>query len=81
MSEETNEFREIILSLLSKQIEYVLHNYPIQDQSVLEFFKRLQAFLLRINYYKPGYDESKSLCSFIWEIYAGFNKRGLLRFH
>jgi hypothetical protein len=74
MSEETNEFREIILSLLSKQIEYVLHNYPIQIQSVLEFFKRLRAFLLRMDSHKPGYDESKSLFSFIWETYAGLNK-------
>jgi len=75
MSEETNEFREIILSLevLSKQIDYVLHNYTIEDQKLFDFFKRLEAFLLRLRHLKPGYDESKALCGFIWEIFAGFN--------
>lgn len=75
MSEETNEFREIILNMqiLYKQIEYVLHNYTIEDQNVFDFFKRLEAFLLMIQSLKPGYDESESLCNFIWEIFAGFN--------
>ena len=74
MSEDTNEFRKIILSfrVLSKQIEYVLHNYPIEDQKVFDFFNRLEAFLLRMQWLEPGYDESKALCRFIWEIFAGF---------
>jgi hypothetical protein len=75
MSQDTYEFRQIILNLqiLSKQIDYVLHNYPIQDQNVFDFFKRLEAFLMRIQHLTPGYDESKALCQFIWEIFAGFN--------
>ena len=56
MMEETYEFRQIILSLsvLSKQIEYVLHNYAIEDQKVFDFFKRLEAFLLRMQHLQPG---------------------------
>ena len=75
MSPETYEFREIVLNLqiLSKQIDYVLSNYEIEDQSAFDFFKRLEAFLLRMPYLKPGYDESKALCGFVWEIFAGFN--------
>ena len=75
MSGETHEFREIILSfrVLSKQIEYILHNYAIEDQKVFDFFKRLEAFLLRMQHLQPGYDESKALTGFIWEIFAGFN--------
>lgn len=75
MSGDTNEFREIILSfqVLSRQIEYVLHNYPIKDQKIFDFFKRLEAFLLRMHHLKPGYDESKTLCRFIYEIFAGFS--------
>jgi hypothetical protein len=75
MSEDNHEFREIILSLrvLSKQIEFVLHNYAINDQKSFDFFKRLEAFLMRLQSADPGYDESKSLCQFIWEIFTGFN--------
>ena len=41
MSGETHEFREIILSfrVLSKQIEYVLHNYGIEDQKASIFLR------------------------------------------
>lgn len=75
MSEDTHEFRAIILSLrvLSKQIEFVLHNYAINDQEAFDFFKRLEAFLMRLQSTGPGYDESKALCQFIWEIFTGFN--------
>lgn len=75
MVEETYEFRQIILSLsiLSRQIEYVLHNYAIDNQEVFDFFKRLEAFLLRMQRLQPGYDESEALTGFIWEIFAGFN--------
>ena len=76
MSEETFEFREIVVNLevLSKQIDYVLHNYTIDTQKIFDFFKRLEAFLFRMRYLRPGYDESKALCAFIWEIFAGFDK-------
>lgn len=75
MSDDVPEFREIVLNLqiLSNQIDYVLHNYTIQDQNLFDFFKRLQIFLMRIRVREPGYDESKPLCSFIWEIYAGWD--------
>lgn len=75
MSDDTHEFRAIILSLrvLSKQIEFVLHNYAIDDQKAFDFFKRLEAFLMRLQSTGPGYDESKALCQFIWEIFTGFN--------
>lgn len=75
MSDDTPEFRAIVLSLqmLSKQIEFVLHNYDIADQRAFDFFKRLELMLLRLQYSEPGYDDSKALCGFIWEIYAGWD--------
>jgi hypothetical protein len=75
MSEETPEFREIVLSLqmLSKQIEFALHNYSVDDQKLFDFFKRLEMVLLALQQSKPGYDESKGLCRFIWEIFAGWD--------
>lgn len=75
MSSETPEFRAIVknLSMLSQQVEFVLHNYTIEDQEVFDFFKRLQIILLDIKEKGAGYDESKPLCRFIWEMYAGWN--------
>jgi hypothetical protein len=75
MSDDTPEFRTIVLNLqmLSKQIEFVLHNYIIEDQGVFDYFKRLELFLMRIQTNGPGYDESKQLCGFIWEVCAGWN--------
>jgi hypothetical protein len=75
MSDETWEFRQIVLNLqmLSKQIDYLLHNYVIEDQGAFDFFKRLELLLMRIQSNGPGYEESKRLCTFIWEIYAGWD--------
>jgi hypothetical protein len=75
MHDDTHEFRQIVLALqmLSKQIEFVLHNYPVDDQHVFDFFKRLELLLMRLQASGPGYDESKPLCRFIWDVYAGWN--------
>ena len=59
--------------MLSKQIEYLLHNFTIEDQKAFDFFKRLELHLMRIRSNGAGYDESKQLCSFIWEIFAGWD--------
>lgn len=75
MGDETPEYRQIVrrLTMLSKQIEFVLHNYSIEDQSAFDFFKRLELLLMSLQDDGPGYDEAKPLCRFIWEIYAGWN--------
>jgi hypothetical protein len=75
MSDETPEFRQIVqsLTMLSKQIEFVLHNYTIEDQEVFDFFKRLELMLMRSQANGAGYDESKPLCRFIWEVCAGWD--------
>lgn len=75
MSYETPEFRQIVrnLTMLSKQVEFVLHNFTIHDQKVFDFFKRLELLLMELQVNGAGYDESKPLCRFIWEIYAGWS--------
>jgi hypothetical protein len=75
MDEKTSEFLEIILNLeiLAKQIEYVLSHYAIDDQNIFDFFKRLETFLIKMRHLQPGYDESKALCRFIWEIFSGYD--------
>ncbi len=75
MSDDTPEFREILLKfkMLAKQIEYILDNYGFEDQQVFDFLKRLEMFLMRMEVQKPGYDESKLLCNFIYELFSGWD--------
>jgi len=75
MDDETPEFRSIILNLnmLLRQIEFVLHNYPIEDQEQFDLIKRLELLLLGLRETRPGYDDSKELCGFIWAIFAGWD--------
>ena len=75
MNNETPEFRQIVqsLTMLSKQIEFALHNYSIEEQEVFDFFKRLELLLMSLQANGAGYDESKPLCRFIWEVYAGWS--------
>jgi len=76
MSDDTLELQEIVLNLelLAKQIEFVLHNYTIDDEHIFDFFKRLELMLLRLRSSSPGYDESKPLCSFIYQFFSGWSR-------
>lgn len=75
MNHETSEFFQIVrnLRMLSKHVEFILHNYSIENQEVFDFFKRLELLLMNLRENGAGYDESKPLCRFIWEVYAGWN--------
>ena len=75
MSDDTPEFREILLNLemLAKQIDFVLHNYAMDDEQLFGFFKRFELMLLSLRRSSPGYDESKPLCRFIYEMFSGWN--------
>lgn len=75
MSYDTPEFRDIVLNLeiLAKQIEFILHNYTMDDEHLFDFFKRLELMLLRLRHSSPGYDESKPLCGFIYQIFSGWS--------
>lgn len=75
MSDDTLEFREIILHLemLAKQIEFILHNYTIDNKELFDFFKRLEIMLLTLRRSSAGYDESKPLTNFVYEIFAGWS--------
>ncbi|MFP3457377.1 hypothetical protein R0J89_14070, partial [Psychrobacter sp. SIMBA_152] len=75
MSDDTPEFREIVLNLevLAEQIQFVLHNYSMDDENLFDFFKRLEQLLVRLRSSSSGYDESKPLCSFIYQIFSGWS--------
>lgn len=75
MDGDTPEFRAIIMNLemLAKQIEFVLHNYTMDKKELFDFFKRLELMLLSLRRSSPGYDESKPMCRFVYEIFAGWS--------
>lgn len=75
MSDDTPEFHEIIgsLEVLAKQIEFVLHNYTMNDEGLFDFFKRLEVMLISLGRSTPGYDESKPLCGFIYQMFSGWS--------
>ena len=69
------QFQEIMLRIeqLRKQIEYVLNNYQIADNSVFSSFKLLEMRLMRLEKTVPGYDSSDTLLEFLYEICSGWN--------
>ena len=72
--EASHLFKEIILNLriLSKQIEFVLHNYPITDKRVYDVFKHLESVLMHIDTLRPGeYYDAEHLSKFIYSVFAG----------
>ena len=74
--EATHIFECIVLNLrvLSKQIDFVLHNYPITDKYVFDVFKNLELVLIHIDTLKPGdYYDAKNLSSFLYSVFAGFS--------
>ena len=75
MNHDTPEFQQIILHLemLAKQVEFVLHNYTIDDERLFDFFKRLEIMLISLRHSSPGYEELKPLCRFVYEVFSGWN--------
>ena len=75
--EDVPEYREIIINLqvLSKEIDYVLHNCPIKDEKIFGFFKRLQGLLILLENRSTGLyqDEEGMLSSFIWPVFSGYS--------
>lgn len=75
MSSDVPEYRNIIIELrvLSEELNFVMHNYEFKDPKYFEFFKRLRAYLIRLELRGAGYEEEKYLSSLIWEMCGGFN--------
>ena len=68
-------FRDIawLLKMLAKEIDYVLHNYTIANVETRKFFKHLEVRLLELGESKHNdHNAHKTLCRFIYEIFAGF---------
>lgn len=74
MSGKTHEFEEIILNLkiLQRQFEFLIDNYPIENGDALDRIRGIAFHLERLIHTEPGYDGSKPLCEFIWEMFSGW---------
>ncbi|MCB9965764.1 MAG: hypothetical protein H6855_06755 [Rhodospirillales bacterium] len=75
MSEKTPEFEEIIfnLKIINRAIQRIVDVTHIEDRNAYDQFIRLDSIIRRIENNGAGYDESKRLCQFIWEIFAGWS--------
>ncbi|MGP0592693.1 hypothetical protein ACTRXD_09175 [Nitrospira sp. T9] len=61
------------LEILREELLYVLNNIDVHDEKVFGFLKRLSHAIFRIKHLEPGYDDVKSLCHFLWEIFTGYS--------
>ena len=75
MHERTFEYDEIIFNLKSigRACERIIDSVHVDDKESYNRLLRLDSFLRRIESCGPGYDESKILCGFIWDMFAGFS--------
>lgn len=67
--------RELItlLEIFREEILYVLASTDIPDDEPFEFLKRLSAAIRSLRDTSPGYDETKPIARFLWEVFAGWD--------
>lgn len=75
MSDHTYEFDEIIFNLksMSRAFERLTDATEFLDNFSYNLFIELDVLIRRIEHNGAGYDESKLLCSFIWEMFSGWH--------
>lgn len=75
MSDQTPEYDEIIFNLraIGRAFDRMIDNTAIDDPNAYDRFVRLDALVRRIEHNGAGYDESKALCSLVWQIFAGWS--------
>ncbi len=67
--------QEIIyeLRMLNEEIRFVKSSIDIHDEETFVFFNRLSQIILKIESTQPEYDDVKSFCRFLWELFTGWN--------
>ena len=67
--------REVIyeLRMLSDEIRFVRSTLHVNDVEAYEFLGRLSRAIIRMEATSPDYDEIKSFCGFLWQIFAGWS--------
>jgi len=74
---QANEFylREIVyeLRMLNDEIRFIRSTLNIKDIEVYEFLGRLSREIVRMESTTQNYDDIKSFCRFLWEIFTGWS--------
>ncbi|HEX3915731.1 MAG TPA: hypothetical protein VHW60_00215 [Caulobacteraceae bacterium] len=75
MSDPTYEFEKIIfnLNVFRRAVDRLIGGDGIREESAYNYLLQLSIRLDRIERNGAGYDESKLLCAFVWEIFSGYN--------
>jgi hypothetical protein len=72
-----NEYylRELLrlMEIFRVELTFVLNNTDIPKDEPFEFLKRLSAAIYSMKDVTLGYDESKPLASFLWNVFAGWD--------
>lgn len=74
---QNNEYylNEILyeLRVLNDEIKFVRSNIDIHDEEAFQFLNYLSQIIHRMESTKPAYDDIKSFCRFLWEIFTGWS--------
>jgi hypothetical protein len=73
ISSNPHDFKSLILEFkyIAKQVDYLLHNYSISNQTAFDFLKTLELILLEFDSLEGKYEEEKSFSGFIWHLLSG----------
>lgn len=61
------------MEIFRDQISFVLNNVDIPGDEPFEFLNRLSTAIYSRQDTTLGYDETKSFCSFLWSVFAGWD--------
>ncbi|MFZ4699437.1 MAG: hypothetical protein ACOYMG_05260 [Candidatus Methylumidiphilus sp.] len=61
------------LRILNDEIKFVRSTIDIHDEDVFQFLNKLSQIIHKMESTNPDYDEIKSFCRFLWEIFSGWS--------
>lgn len=74
---QDNEYylREVVfeLRMLNDEIRFFRNTLPVEDAELFEFLNRLSQTISRVERTQPDYDEIKSFCGFLWQLFTGYS--------
>jgi len=73
LNEKALEELRTSMEIFREELIFVLNNTDIPKDQPFEFLKRLSRLIYSIKSVTVGYDESKPLEIFLWDVFAGFN--------
>ena len=67
--------RELLtrMEIFREELVFVLNNTDIPKDEPFEFLKQLSALTYSMKHVSLGYDESKPLVAFLWNVFAGWD--------